>query len=116
MFLVMKKLKLSSEPSEFSRLRSDPSTAVALRLVSCGMLPTGSRPAKTYVDAVGKNEVANKKSGPLKKYSKVSRLSGTCSLENARILERVLLSTRAKIELKLRAWSCQRDSWVRIAR
>src|SRR5271156_3318078 len=116
MFFVMKKLKLSSDPSEFSRLRSDPSTAGTLKLVSCGMLPMGSRPAKTYVDAVGKNEVANKKSGPLKKYSKVSCLSGKCSLENARTLESVLLSTRAKIELKWRAWSCQSESWVRMAR
>src|ERR1700733_11303478 len=112
----MKKLKLSSETSEFSRFRSTPSTAGMLMLVSCGMLPTGSRPAKTYVDAAGKNEVANKKSGPPKKYNKISCLSGKCSLENARTLERVLLSSRAKIELKWRAWSCQTGSWVRIAR
>src|ERR1700745_694073 len=52
----MKKLKLNSELMDASRLRNSPSITEELRLVRSGTEPTGSRPAKTYVEAFGKNE------------------------------------------------------------
>jgi hypothetical protein len=61
----MKKLKLNNEPVEISRFRNSPFMTDGLRLVRSGTPPTGSRPAKTYVEAFGKNEVAYRKSGPL---------------------------------------------------
>src|SRR5690242_5548269 len=85
-----------------------------LRLASSGILPTGSSPARTYVEAVGKNEVAYRKSGPLNMYSIVSCLVVRYFSENARILERSF-SSRAKMESKLRACEIHAASLVRAA-
>src|SRR6516165_1620408 len=106
MSLVMKKLILSSDPSEILRLCNIESTTGWDRPVNCGTAPTGSRPLSTYVVALGKNVTAYKKSGPLNMYSIVWCFSGSRASENARIFESVPSSTFPNMELKWRACSC----------